>query len=210
MMPVQVYNTTDKLIRDVLLKDLKNKYKDYDQNNTAIISELALPSGIARIDVAVVNGVMHGYELKSDFDNLLRLRLQIDAYNLIFDKVTLVVGRKHILEAMNLIPSWWGITVAKTNNGSDNLSLFSIKDADDNPKQDIFTLSMLLWKSEAYELLRRKDLKVKKNLSKEIVCNKLQDYYEKSELKSEIRKALVKRFFNSSWKVDGALGPCGD
>jgi len=202
MMPAQLYTTTDKSIRTILLKDLKEKYRNHDKNTTAIIPELALPKGLARIDVAVVNGVMHGYELKSDFDNLLRLRLQIDAYNLIFDKVTLVVGRKHILEALNAIPSWWGVTVAKEQNGAQDLNLFLIREAEDNPEQDIYTIATMLWRREALELLNKKQTKKQKYSSKDIICKTLVETYERDELKDHVKQYLVNRFFNSKWRAD--------
>lgn len=204
MMPVQLYTTTDKSIRSILIKDLKEKYRNHDKNKTAIIPELALPRGLARIDVAVVNGVMHGYELKSDFDNLLRLRLQIDAYNLIFDKVTLVVGRKHILEALNAIPNWWGVTVAKEQNNAQDLNLFLIREAEDNPGQDIYTIATMLWKREALELLDKKHIKNQNHCSKEILCKMLVEEYDKDELKEHVRQYLVNRFFNSKWRADEA------
>lgn len=200
-MPAQLYTTTDKSIRSILLKNLNEKYKGHD-NHTAIIPELALPRGLARIDVAVVNGVMHGFELKSDFDNLLRLTLQIEAYNLIFDKVTLVVGRKHILEALSAIPNWWGVTVAKAHEDASDLSLFPIREAEDNPEQDIYTIATMLWRREALELLIKKRIENKKYCSKESICKTLVEAYEKEELKDYVRQFLVKRFFNSKWRVD--------
>lgn len=210
MMPVQLYTTTDKSIRNILLKDLNEKYKNHDKNKTAIIPELALPRGLARIDVAVVNGIMHGYELKSDFDNLLRLRLQIDAYNLIFDKVTLVVGKKHILEALNAIPSWWGVTVAKEQNNAQDLNLFLIREAEDNPEQDIYTIATMLWRREALELLDKKQVRKQKYSSKEIICKTLVQEYEKEDLKDYVRQYLVNRFFNSAWRAGEASKTYGD
>ena len=52
-------------------------------------------SGTVRIDVAVLNGEMCGYEIKSDRDTLERLPFQIEIYSKEFDKLTLVVGRRH-------------------------------------------------------------------------------------------------------------------
>ena len=39
-------------------------------SSTRIVDDLGLRHGVARVDVAVVNGIIHGYELKSDKDNL--------------------------------------------------------------------------------------------------------------------------------------------
>src|SRR3989442_15101479 len=80
--------------------------------NTRILDELGLRHGAARVDIAVVNGIIHGFELKSDSDNLKRLPSQVQIYNSVLDKVTLVVGRRHASAAIALVPRWWGITIA--------------------------------------------------------------------------------------------------
>jgi len=41
--------------------------------DTLIVEELGLCQGIARVDLAVVNGSVHRYEIKSESDTLTRL-----------------------------------------------------------------------------------------------------------------------------------------
>ena len=41
--------------------------------NTVFLEELGLCQGDARVDYAVINGAMNGYEIKSDRDKLVRL-----------------------------------------------------------------------------------------------------------------------------------------
>lgn len=209
-MPISLYDTTDESIRSALIKVLKVKYKNHNLNKTAIIPELALPRGLARIDIAVINGIMHGYELKSDFDSLNRLTSQIEAYNLIFDKVTLVVGKKHIIEAINTVPDWWGIVVAQKLDNSTKLNLLPIREAKVNPKQDIHIITRMLWKQEALNLLTKKNITCKKNFTKESIYNNLIEGYDVKELKGHVRKYLIKRFFNSDWRVDEELRKYGD
>ena len=64
---------SDACIRDALKRELLYEYKDDRQ--TVIIEELGVQHGTSRIDLAVVNGVLHGFELKSDRDTLTRLPL---------------------------------------------------------------------------------------------------------------------------------------
>ena len=75
-----------RLRRALKSKVLARYAKDPD---TRIVDELGLRHGIARVDIAVVNGIIHGYELKSDKDNLKRLPHQIQIYGSVLDKVTL-------------------------------------------------------------------------------------------------------------------------
>lgn len=192
------FTTTDKSIREVLLTELNKKYAK--NHKTAIIPEFSLPNGAARIDIAVVNGIMHGYELKSDFDNLLRLQRQIEAYSLIFDKVTLVVGKKHLLDAIHFIPSWWGITIAKMTNNAISPILLPIREPAINPEQDINYVVELLWKNEAKDILLNCCKINTEQLLKKDLTNILIDELDHQDLKSIIRKKLVQRFFNSAWR----------
>src|SRR6266550_991942 len=101
----------DHQLRRALKSKVLARYaKDPD---TRIVDELGLRHGIARVDIAVVNGIIHGYELKSDKDNLKRLPHQVTIYSSVLDKVTLVVGIRHALEATELVPDWWGIKIAR-------------------------------------------------------------------------------------------------
>lgn len=196
----QDFNTTDKIIRSALLKKLNHSYRK--QNDTAIIPEFSLVKESVRIDLAVVNGIIHGYELKGDKDNLLRLKNQSNAYNLVFDKLTLVVGKSHIIHSIYMIPDWWGITVARTHQSGET-SLYEVRKPKVNPLQDIKSMTDLLWKYEiARELMVLGKPKSIINKPKDYLCRLLIDTIEKEELKSFIRQTLKSRFFNSNWRAD--------
>ncbi|HEX2652354.1 MAG TPA: sce7726 family protein, partial [Xanthobacteraceae bacterium] len=80
--------------------------------DTYIVEEMGIWSGSVRIDIAVINGELCGFELKSDRDTLERLPLQSDLYSRVFDRVDLVIGRRHAQKAETYIPEWWGIQIA--------------------------------------------------------------------------------------------------
>lgn len=142
--------TNDTVIREKLVTRLTEEYAAYPDQR--IIPELGLWHGAARIDVAVVNGVLHGFEIKSDRDTLARLPEQMQAYNAIFDQVTLVVGSKHFVDAFKMVPEWWGIETARM--GEDGSVFFnSIRKPKDNPEQDDVSIARLLWRAEALDLL---------------------------------------------------------
>lgn len=120
--------------------------------DTRIVDELGLRHGLARVDIAVVNGIIHGYELKSDKDNLKRLPHQIQIYSSVLDKMTLVVGIRHAREATKLVPDWWGIKIARV--GSRGAFEFeSYRTARLNPSVDPLSVCKLLWRDEALTLL---------------------------------------------------------
>jgi hypothetical protein len=80
---------TEESLRMSLHRRLVVKYQN--EADTVLIDELGLCQGSARVDLAVVNGQFHGYEIKSERDSLRRLGAQADLYSRVFDRVTLIL-----------------------------------------------------------------------------------------------------------------------
>ncbi len=196
--------TKDKTIRFAFKKILQDQYGD--DPNTKIIEELGVAHGAARIDIASVNGIIHGYELKSDADTLNRLPEQMEIYNMIFDKITLIVGKTHVHEAIKKIPDWWGITLAKISSSGDIVFL-SIREAEFNKKQDYFTIAKLLWRQEALYILE--ELKAAKGIrskSRDTIYNRLVETLDPDVLKKTVNEQLRIRL---NWRSDTAQTLCG-
>lgn len=85
--------------------------------DTAILHELPIPRPSARMDIAVVNGEICGFEIKSDADRLTRLRYQQPAFSAICDKICLVVTSRHLKQSRTAIPQWWGIVLVQHSDG---------------------------------------------------------------------------------------------
>jgi hypothetical protein len=143
-------STTDGEIRRYLKQDLLSTYSN--DPDTVIIEELGLRHGYCRVDLAVVNGSLHGFEIKSDRDTFRRLSRQADTYNRVFDFVTLVTGERHADSAMRIAQPWWGIQVAGSGRGSD-LRLLEVRKPSENPLPDKLAITKLLWREEALTLL---------------------------------------------------------
>lgn len=123
----------------------------HGDDTTRIVEEMGIWSGSARVDVAVINGELTGYELKSDRDTLDRLSDQAKLYSRVFDRVVLVVGNKHAPSARKLVPRWWGITIAKL--GPYGVDLVPQRVPKPNPTIDPYLLAKLLWREEALSIL---------------------------------------------------------
>ncbi|TQR17646.1 sce7726 family protein [Psychrobacillus soli] len=132
----------DTQVRELLLEELNQKYSNCD--NTRIINELGLDFGAARIDVAVVNGIIHGYEIKSDLDTLYRLPRQLEYYNRAFERMTIVVSRKYLEEVKVMVPKWWGIKTIS----ADQTRLINVRKGKKVSQQDPELIMRLLWKKE--------------------------------------------------------------
>lgn len=121
--------------------------------STRIIEELGLCEE-ARVDFAVVNGSLTGFELKSERDTLARLPRQVATYNRVFDYVHLVVAKNHLEHARKVIPPWWGIVIAAPAAGP-GLSLSVRRKARHNRAVDPSAIVQLLWRDEALAILER-------------------------------------------------------
>ena len=82
--------------------------------DTIVVDELGLSHAKARIDVAVINGSVHGYEIKSSLDTLeSRLPAQLELYTRCLEKLTLVCAPRHIERVTSIAPHWCGILMAE-------------------------------------------------------------------------------------------------
>lgn len=126
----------------------------HGESSTLVIDELGLRHGICRVDIAVVNGFIHGYEIKSDADTLDRLTAQVSVYSAVLDRATLVVGEKHILKAKIYLPDWWGIKVVSVGQRG-GIEFNTIRRYKNNPSIEPVALAELLWRPEVVGILRK-------------------------------------------------------
>lgn len=162
------------------------------RSDTVVVEELGLNQGQALADVVVVNGSIKVFEIKSDRDSLRRLERQVAVYGQVVDHATLVVGEKHLLRAVELLPSWWGVVVASAT--SRGIRLRSIRTGTRNPNRRVESLVRLLWRNDAIELLRRKD--AHRDLSrgpKYMMWARICEIFSLEEVASEVRVALKTR-----------------
>lgn len=201
--------TNDKVIRTALIKKLNEHY--YGRPDTEIIEELGIQHGEVRVDVAVVNGIIHGYELKSDKDTFCRLPEQMNIYNKVFDKITLVVGKSHLCEAMYFVPDWWGITLAKIVSSKNDVQLISIREPNFNKVQDNSTIVKLLWRNEALSILKEHNaVKGMYSKKREVIYEKLNSLLDLTELKEIVRIKIRDRLLKKVWRFDPKLKIYGD
>ncbi|XXQ53899.1 sce7726 family protein [Xenophilus aerolatus] len=162
-----------------------------------VVEEMGLEHGTCRVDIAVVNGFIHGYELKSEADTLDRLPRQIEAYSRCLDRATLVLGSSHLDPAEKLLPSWWGIKVVERKKGG-VLKLSTHRPVRSNPDVSLFHMSHLLWRSEAVEVLRKAGA-----APRELAANRATLYgllvqsLQPTDLRRAIREALKSR---ANWR----------
>ncbi|XSG81233.1 MAG: sce7726 family protein [Methyloligella sp. ZOD6] len=176
-------------------KVLADHVRDQD---TLVIDELGLAHGAARVDLAVVNGWLHGFEIKSDADTFRRLPSQVEAYGTVLDKVTLVVGGRHAHSAGSHIPEWWGIKVATA--GPRGAIHFQEQRAPRlNLTVDALKVAGLLWRDEAVSILLKHHVPGVRSKNRQQLGCLLAEHLPLATLRQEVREALKARV---GWRSD--------
>jgi hypothetical protein len=182
-------------IRRELLSRLREEHAA-DLKNTLIIDELGICQGERRVDVAVINGSLAGFEIKSERDTLGRLGRQRDAYELVFDEVTLVVSACHLKAARNVVPKWWGLLVATGRRGDVTLRLQ--RRPRRNKHTSDYAVAQLLWRDEVLALLEKHSLAAGlRSKPRNRLWQALVDAMDPLELRTEVRDQLRARVWRS-------------
>lgn len=172
--------------------------KHHHEPSTLIIDELGLDYGSTRIDIAIVNGSIHGYEIKSARDSLVRLPSQARIYNSCLDFVTLVTAEKHLARAIEIIPPWWSVKIAQeTTTG---ISFTSVRAGYQNPSLKPEALCSLLWKNEVLGILE--ELNADKGYRSKrlpVLVDRLVELTTVEQLSEYVRSALKRRL---RWRPD--------
>lgn len=173
--------------------------------DTLMIDELGILNGATRIDIAVINGQIEGYELKSERDTLERLPTQRDLYNRVLDRISLVVAENHREAAEGIIPDWWGLAIA--SNGRDGVEVTRERSPEMNPGLDAATLASLLWRDEALAVLDRYGAaRGVRSKPREALYERLAVALDLDMVRAEVRAALKAR---AGWRVDRRSQQCG-
>lgn len=186
----------DRDVRSALHKQLLSQHAA-DLDSTRFVDELGL-CGEVRVDVAVVNAALSGFELKSASDTLRRLPAQIDVYSRVLDYCTLVVAENHLDRATAAIPSWWGCTVAAWDGTKVTLS--EETPARLNPAIDAYSLAQLLWRDETLAALEQIGAaRGVRSKPRTVLWRRLADAVEIDELRVLVREVLKRR---QAWRPE--------
>jgi hypothetical protein len=186
----------DRDIRGALWTLLDQEHKN--DPDTLVLDELGICEGAARADVAVVNGSLAAFEIKSDRDTLARLPLQTEAYQRVFDQVTIIVGGRYIERILEAVPASWGI--AQATESKAGVELKGIREPTTNNDVDSFSLSQLLWRDEALTLLEERNLATGlRGKPRRVLWQAIAEQLSRQEVGEAVRAQLKTR---EGWRSD--------
>ena len=187
----------DRDVRAALLAELESEFGQ--DPNSLILDEVGVCRGAVRIDVAVINCALHGFEIKSEQDTLDRLPRQRDFYGRVFETVTLVTGERHLEPVLSEIPSWWGIKIAALDDAG-NVELTPHRNPGRNTGVDPGALVQFLWRDEALAELETRGLDHGvRSKPRKALWSKLATNLPYSELSACVRERLR---YRENWRSD--------
>lgn len=178
----------DNDIRITLIDELNRINSQHDYR---IIEELAVCDGEARVDVAVANGKLCGYEIKSDADTLERLALQQKCYDKTFDMVFIVVGEKFRDRIEEYVPNYWGIYIVSEFDG--RCKIKKKRTAKVNKNIEATSLLELLWKEEVATLLRKAGIKGISGKNRRLLRQMAIDNFTLRQIRDYTRETIKSR-----------------
>jgi hypothetical protein len=163
-------------------------------NDAVLINEMVYANWTRRADLAVANGHLHAFEIKSDFDSLRRLEGQIEIYLERFDKLTLVVSPKFLDVVLASTPSRVAVWSVFEENGCTKIQV--IRTGRKAKVQNRLVLIDYLLRDELYHFLVSRKVTVRRSDSRSYLIG-LAETQPVAKLRAYVLEALKVRYQKS-------------
>lgn len=177
-------------IRNVLRQTVLSEY--IADPHSKVVEELRLSPANARVDIAVINGAFHAFEIKSASDTLGRLKNQIKCYTHVFDYITVVTEEKYVRKIIASTPPFIGVSICSENE------LHVRRPVQINKRTKGFYIAQLLWREEIKALLTEHRIPFRSHIRNWTLCELLAENIDTQKLSDAVRKKLKAR---PNWKV---------
>ncbi|KGS05894.1 sce7726 family protein [Burkholderia pseudomallei] len=161
--------------------------------DAVLINEMVVANWSRRADLAVANGRLTAFEIKSDLDTLSRLDGQVETYLQRFDKVVIVTTEKFFREVLLRTPERvgvWVLTQAETQHG------YRVRTARPGRATDVKRTEALcgfLLQTELSSFLRSQGFAIEADRSRTTLTN-LAGHVPTSRLRGFVLEAIKKRY----------------
>ena len=173
------------LIKTKTIRWLLKGNLDFDKSHDTITTEVLFSINRRKADLLIISNKTHALEIKSDSDDLRKLKLQLNDYCKTFDKVSVITTIKNISRIKRIIPRNTGLILLN------NEKFKIIKTAKINKKLNKHSLLMFLPKIELFNLCASKNIR---ELSTDELRNKLSHQLNISEIRAAAYLFIKKRY----------------
>ena len=178
---------------DPQIREILFDYLEGQNRKIRILEEVNI--GGSRADfVTVTDGIMTGYEIKSDADSYKRLTTQTQDYSVFCDYCYAVIGDSHREEIFGRVPEYWGVITVRTKNGGSGLEL--LRKAGKSPNVEMRNKLWLLWKRELVNIRVKFGLQKYENKNRNYLCRSLEKQVPHEFLARAITDELFERDYN--------------
>jgi hypothetical protein len=151
-------------------REIKLALLDYFERKSTlqdgvVINELPVANWSRRADLAVANGKLQAFEIKSDLDSLRRLDGQIALFATRFDKVVLVTTSRFITSAVERLPPY--VEIWEAARKGDEIQLRIVRRGMTREIKNKRILASYLLKSELASLARSSGTEVEQSASRD-------------------------------------------
>tara|TARA_R100000655_G_scaffold61707_2_gene100126 strand:- start:1605 stop:2384 length:780 start_codon:yes stop_codon:yes gene_type:complete len=111
-----------KIFNDLFINNYRSeevlKFKLFEklEDKKNFTGAFEIPVADSRVDFITINGRTTSYEIKSEFDNLSKLKKQVNDYSKAFEYNYVVLDVKHKKKAERIIPENYGILTFRNGN----------------------------------------------------------------------------------------------
>lgn len=189
----------------IIRKSLKS-YLLLQQPGIVIWDEFSNFGGWARLDLATVSDTeIVAYEIKSARDTLTRLPKQVMASEMWADRAFFVAAPAHIVEAIGVLPDWWGVWAVDEKLGGVTFNEVKTSSANQNPER-VRHLLEYLSRAEAKSILKRMGINrdcvhLPEHAPVHEMRNQLLSLCSPEEISGLVRNALMNRNQNQRLSV---------
>jgi hypothetical protein len=135
-------------IKTMVIKWLLEGNLSFNAQRDAIGAEVLFSVNKRRADLLILSKNFHALEIKGDFDNLDKLKAQLDDYHKTFDKVSLVITPKYLPKIRKIIKPSIGLILFKDSD------LTVLRAAKKHKRYSKLSLLMFLHKNDMIRLFK--------------------------------------------------------
>ena len=181
------------MLKNYYRNDFFIRYTFFDKilSRKKAVSFFEMPITSSRIDMASINGISVGYEIKTEYDTFQRLEKQIVDYSKLLEYVYVVCPNSSVDQILRIIPGYCGIYCydEKRSNSSFKIA----KEAEKSPNLNSSTMLQCMLKDELKDFFQ--DTKVEL----------IDERYSFDEINKVFKRSLKKRYASKMMEIENKV-----